>query len=96
MKLVTFQDQWKKGWEEIKIYKKAFYHSDKLARIIQLKLQNRYVKCLWITLCLMRGESRGKTKQYRAFCPTLIKILFSKNIVNQVTTNISFTEKPGN
>ena len=39
MKLVTFEDQWKKGWEEIKIYKKAFYHSDKLARITKTAKQ---------------------------------------------------------
>ena len=81
---------------EIKIYKKAFYHSDKLDRIIQLKLQNKYVKYLLITLCLMLGKSRGKTKQYRAFFTTLIKVFFNKNIVNQATTNVSFTEIPSN
>ena len=69
---------------------KTFYHSHKLARIVQLKLQNRYVKCFWITMCLMLGKSHGKTKQYRALCKTLIKILLNKNIVNQVATNISF------
>ena len=42
----------------------------------------------YINLCLMLGKSRGKTKQYRALCKTLIKILFNKNIVYPLTTNV--------
>ena len=62
----------------------------------QAGLQYRYVKCLWIALCLMLGKSNDKTKQYRTLYTTLIKILFNKSIATQVTNDISFTEKPGN
>ena len=61
-----------------------------------LKLQSRCVKSFWITLGLMLGKSSVKMKQYGALWKTLIKILFNKDFANQLTTNISFTEKPGN
>ena len=44
----------------------------------------------------MLGMLRGKIKQLRTLCTTLIKILFNKAIVTEVTKNISFTDKPGN
>ena len=44
----------------------------------------------------MQRKSSAKREQYKGLCTTFIKILFNKNIVDKVTTDNSFMEKPGN